>query len=43
MMILNEFTQVTRDSSPVELITIPVSYIEYIRLMSKPYKRPIKS
>jgi hypothetical protein len=43
MMIVNETVSVTRDGSSVNLIVVPVSYTEYARLMSKPYKRPIKS
>lgn len=43
MMIVNETVFVRRDGSLVNLIVVPVSYTEYARLMSKPYKRPIKS
>lgn len=43
MMIINEVTMVTRGSDQTLLVTIPISYLEYNRLMSKPYKRPLKS
>lgn len=43
MMILNEITKVSRSETDIHLITIPISYTEYTRLMSKPYKHPIKS
>ena len=43
MMILNELTSVSRNNTTINLITIPISYTEYTRLMSKPYKHPIKS
>lgn len=43
MMILNEITKVSRSEKDIHLITIPISYTEYTRLMSKPYKHPIKS
>lgn len=51
MMILNEYATVTRarsegDSSSTEgtvrLTIVPINYTEYSRLMSKPYKRPLK-
>lgn len=51
MMILNEYVTVTRarsegDSSSTEgtvrLTIVPINYTEYSRLMSKPYKRPLK-
>ena len=40
MMIINEYIDVTRGSRPVRLTVIPINYMEYSRLMSKPYKRP---
>lgn len=43
MMILNELTKVSRNGVTTNLVTIPISYTEYTRLMSKPYKHPIKS
>lgn len=51
MMILNEYATVTRarsvsdtKSTPetVRLTIVPINYTEYSRLMSKPYKRPLK-
>lgn len=50
-MILNEYALVTRaksDGDPesvqesVRLTVVPIEYREYSRLMSKPYKRPLK-
>lgn len=42
MMFLNEFVKVTRDSKSLNLVIRPINYKEYSRLMSKPFKRPIK-
>lgn len=52
LMILNEYAVVNREVSNVEggntsitnlrLIVVPLEYKEYSRLMSKPYKRPLK-
>ena len=52
LMILNEYAVVTRAPSNVEgdtnssttlrLIVVPLEYKEYSRLMSKPFKRPLK-
>ena len=42
MMLINEFADVTREDSTVRLSVIPLNYREYTRLMSKPYKRPLK-
>ena len=42
MMFINEFADVTRGEEVTRLTVIPVSYKEYARLMSKPYKRPLK-
>lgn len=39
---INEQLTVTRDGTEEYLQVIPVMYDEYRRLMSKPYKRPIK-
>lgn len=43
-MIINEYVTVNRDNvdSSVYLQVIPVRFDEYTRLMSKPYKRPLK-
>lgn len=42
MMLINEFADVTRGGNTVRLSVIPLNYREYTRLMSKPYKRPLK-
>ena len=51
MMILNEYATVTRAQSvgdtnsiseTVRLTIVPINYTEYSRLMSKPFKRPLK-
>ena len=42
MFILNEFVTVQRDKKDVTLQVIPIKFDEYSRLMSKPYKRPLK-
>lgn len=46
LMIINETLEVTRGTdanNKVTLTVIPISYTEYNRLMSKPYKRPLKN
>ena len=47
MIILDEYVQVLRTSkggtSDVGLTVIPIGYDEYSRIMSKPYKRPLKN
>ena len=43
MMIINERTTVTREGNSVELVVKPVSYDEYDRLMTKPFKRPVRN
>lgn len=43
LMILNEIVTVTRNSTTgIRLQVVPIAYNEYSRLMSKPYKRPLK-
>lgn len=43
MMAINESVEVTRGNNPhVLLQVIPIKFDEYTRLMSKPYKRPLK-
>jgi hypothetical protein len=42
MMIINERVEVTRGKSTLRLTVKPISFEEYDRLMSKPYKRPLK-
>lgn len=43
LLIINESLQVTRNSKPKYLNVVPLGYTEYSRLMSKPYKRPLKN
>lgn len=43
LMIINESLVVTRSSNSVTLTVIPISFVEYNRLMSKPFKRPLKN
>lgn len=43
LMITNEYVEVDREGEPARLTVLPISYTEYSRLMSKPFKRPIKS
>ena len=43
LMILNEIVEVTRGTiTGIYLQVVPITYTEYSRLMSKPYKRPLK-
>lgn len=42
LMLINEQITVTRDGAEEYLQVIPIAYNEYRRLMSKPYKRPLK-
>ena len=43
MMIINERAEVTRNKvNNVPLMVVPISFDEYNRLMSKPFKRPLK-
>lgn len=42
MMMLNERLEVTRDTKNVLLTVVPIQFTEYDRLMSKPFKRPLK-
>lgn len=43
MMIINERVKVTRCNDILNLVVVPIAYDEYDRLMSKPYKRPLKN
>lgn len=45
LMYINEYVTVTRDKNITNkrLTVIPINYIEYSRLMSKPYKRPLSN
>lgn len=40
LVFVNESLTVSRGSSTVHLTVIPISYVEYSRQMSKPFKRP---
>lgn len=42
MMAINEMATVSRSGSSVLLQVIPIKFDDYSRLMSKPYKRPLK-
>lgn len=42
MMAINEMATVSRNGNSVLLQVIPIKFDEYSRLMSKPYKRPLK-
>lgn len=42
MLIINEMAEVTRGSSNILLQVVPIKFDEYSRLMSKPFKRPLK-
>ena len=42
LVYINEFVEVTRDGKNIKLIAIPLSFKEYNKLMSKPFKRPSK-
>lgn len=43
-MFTNEYVIVSREANnqKVRLTVMPINYTEYNRLMSKPYKRPLK-
>lgn len=43
LMMLNERLKVTREEKDTYLTVIPIQFGEYDRLMSKPYKRPLKN
>ena len=43
MMIVNEYVEVEREDKTSRLTVLPINYSEYSRLMSKPYKRPLKN
>lgn len=43
LMIVNESLEVTRNATDIILTVVPLNYQEYNRLMSKPFKRPVKS
>lgn len=43
LMFVNEYVEASRNKSTVRLTILPINYVEYSRLMSKPYKRPLKN
>lgn len=43
LMFINEYVEVMRSNSTIRLTVLPINYVEYSRLMSKPYKRPLKN
>ena len=43
LMLINEYAGVIRDGKNKRLVVIPISYTEYSRVMSKPFKRPLKN
>jgi len=43
LLYINEFVDVTRKGSLVRLVILPLSYDEYNKLMSKPFRRPLKN
>lgn len=43
MIIINEMVQVTRGSKTENLIVVPIRFDEYNRMMSKPFKRPLRN
>lgn len=42
MLIINEFVDVNRHNKSQRLAVLPLDYSEYLRLMSKPFKRPVQ-
>lgn len=43
LMFINEYVEATRNGLTARLTVLPINYTEYSRLMSKPYKRPLKN
>lgn len=43
LMFINEYVEAKRGDSIARLTVLPINYVEYSRLMSKPYKRPLKN
>lgn len=43
LLFINEKTVVNRNGKEVELVTVPIQFTEYDRLMNKPFKRPAKN
>lgn len=42
LVFINEYVKVSRNGKEVRLNIVPITYDEYNRVMSKPYKRPLK-
>lgn len=43
LMVVNEYVDVIRNDNKCRLVVIPITYTEYSRVMSKPFKRPLKN
>ena len=43
LMFINEYVEARRGESLARLTVLPINYVEYSRLMSKPFKRPLKN
>ena len=43
MLLLNESLVVTRDDKDISLVVVPITYQELNKVMTKPFKRPIKT
>lgn len=43
LMFINEYVEAERSGVNTRLTVLPINYGEYSRLMSKPYKRPLKN
>lgn len=43
LMFINEYVEASRNGSTTRLTILPINYVEYSRLMSKLYKRPLKN
>lgn len=44
LMFINEYVEAKRNGESIARLTVlPINYVEYSRLMSKPYKRPLKN
>lgn len=43
LMFINEYVEAERSGINTRLTILPINYVEYSRLMSKPYKRPLKN
>ena len=43
LMVINEYVDVIRDNKKCRLVVVPITYTEYSRVMSKPFKRPLKN